>query len=229
MFTTIQPHERETHAALIEAAYRLRKRVFHDRLGWAVRVRGEEERDRYDELGPTTLVWCDPERRILYGAVRLMPLDGPTLLRDVFAATQQGDPVPRRPDVWEGTRMCLDEEAVARDVPNLDPRRGFGLLLLALCEAGVALGLRRLVSNFEAPMARVYRRAGLDFHLHGRADGFGARPVHCASFEVSAQVLATMRRRLEVPAPIFSRSAAFAPIGSTPCRRRAAPASELAA
>lgn len=216
MFITIQPHQRDAEPALLDATYHLRKRVFHDRLRWNVEIDGERERDRYDGMGATTLVWCDAERETLYGSVRLMPLDGPTLLRDVFGATQAADPLPHRRDVWEGTRMCVDEEAIARDLPWLDAGRGFGLLLLALCEAALAHNIHRLVSNFEAPVVRVYRRAGLRFHLHGEADGYGARPVRCGSFAVDPNVLSTMRAQLGVMTPIFTRGEDFAPLVPTP-------------
>ena len=217
MFTTIQPHERASGRALIDASFRLRKRVFHDRLGWDVAVEGERERDRYDALDASYLVWTDPKRKSLYGAVRLMPMDGPTLLGDVFHATQAADPVPRRRDVWEGTRMCVDEEAIARDMPGLGAGTGMDLLLLALCEAALAHRIARLVSNYEAPMSRVYRRVGLSYHAHGKADGYGARPVHCASFEVSAKVLEGMRERLGMRAPLFTPATSFAPLVPAPC------------
>ena len=212
MFTTIQPHERAGNAALLDASFRLRKRVFHDRLGWDVAVEGDWERDHYDSLGATYLVWCSPDRKALYGAVRLMPMDGPTLLGDVFHATQAVDPVPRRPDVWEGTRMCVDEEAIARDMPGIGAGGGIDLLLLALCEGALAHRIARLVSNYEAPMARLYRRVGLEYHAHGKADGYGRRPVHCASFEVSASVLGAMRERMGMRTPLFVRGTSFAPL-----------------
>lgn len=209
MFTTIQPGEIAANSDLVRQGFELRKRVFADQLGWNVPVRGNQERDSYDDIGPSYLVWCSDDRKVLYGLIRLMPTDGPTLLHDVFHATHGRDPALKQAAVWEGTRMCLNEARIARDFPSLSPAQGLNLLLLALCEAALALGISRLVANFEPCMSRIYRRAGLAYHLHGRAEGYGAHPVYCASFEVSSRVLAAMRARIGIDQPVFCRSAAF--------------------
>ena len=211
MFTMIRPHETAANPQLMRAIFRLRKRVFHDRLNWRVEVRGNEERDVYDDLEASYLVWCSEDRSRLYGVVRLMPTDGPTLLHDVFWATYGRNADLIADDIWEGTRMCLDDELLARDFPDMDAGRGFSLLLLALCEAALAFGIRRLVSNFEPMMSRVYRRAGVRMQMHGSADGYGRRPVCCASFAVSDQVRRDMRQALGVTAPLLRPMARLAP------------------
>lgn len=202
MFTIIDPTSVEAHAGLMKAVFRLRKRVFADKLGWDVPVTGDEEFDEYDAMGANYLVWTSPDRSTFYGALRLMPTDGPTLLHDVFWATHGGSPALCAPDIWEGTRMCLDETAIARDMPGCSPARAMNLLLVALCEAALSLGIRRMVCNFEPAMARVYRRAGVRMTMHGSADGYGRRPVCCASFEVSVDALDQMRRTVGIETPL---------------------------
>lgn len=220
MFTLIQPHETAANSSLLRAMFRLRKRVFHDRLNWKVEIAGDEERDGYDDLGATSyLVWCSGDRSRLYGAVRLMPTDGPTLLHDVFWATHGRNADLIGDVVWEGTRMCLDEELLAQDFPRMDAGRGFSLMLLALCEAALARGISRLVSNFEPMMSRVYRRAGLRMQMHGSADGYGRRPVCCASFTVSHQVRRDMQKALGVAGPLFRHSVPSMPPCQLPATR----------
>lgn len=210
MFTTVQPHELKSSSLLMSDVFRLRKKVFSDQLGWDVPVQGNMERDAYDDIGASYLVWCSDDRSTLYGLVRLMPTEGPTLLHDVFHATHGRNPELCGAGVWEGTRMCLDDALIARDFPDLNAVQAFNLLFVALCEAALAHNIRRLVSNFEPSMSRVYRRAGLSFQIHGRADGYGAKPVYCASFEVSENTLDKMRRKTGVEIPVFQPSAAFA-------------------
>jgi acyl homoserine lactone synthase len=222
MFTTVQPHEINEHSALIQQYFRLRKRVFFDRLNWSVPVDGDLERDAYDDAAPTYLLWTNPHRTALYGGLRLMPTTGPTLLHDVFHATHGRNPDLIAPDIWEGTRMCLDEEAIARDMPGLEAGHAFDLMFVALCEAALVLGIRRLVSNFEACMSRIYRRAGLIWTLRGQADGYGARPVYCADFDVSAEVLHRLRARHGLTVPLFRRGPAFRPTVPASVARRAA-------
>ncbi len=211
MFTTIQPHEITDNSSLLLQYFRLRKRIFFDNLKWSVPVKGDLERDTYDDARPTYLLWLDSQRRVTYGGLRLMPTTGPTLLHDVFHATHGRDPRLISPDVWEGTRMCLDDAALARDFPNLDPGYAFDLMFVALCEASLELGIRRLVSNFEACMSRIYRRAGLTWKLKGQADGYGPRTVYCAEFDVSPELLRQLRARHGLKAPLFQRRAGFRP------------------
>lgn len=211
MFTVIQPHDVEANKELMKAIFRLRKRVFADMLNWDVPVHGDEEYDAYDDAGASYIVWCSEDRRKLYGAVRIMATDGPTLLHDVFWATHGRNPNLIADDVWEGTRMCIDKELIAQDMPGIDCNRAFSLLLLALCEVALASGISRMVSNFEPVMSRVYRRAGVGMQMHGRACGYGSRPVCCASFEVSRGVLARMREAIGISFPLFRASAGFVP------------------
>ena len=211
MFTTVQPHEIPANEALLQQFFQVRKRVFFDRLNWSVPVVGDIERDAYDDAAPTYLLWVNAQRTVVYGGLRLMPTTGPTLVHDVFFATHGRNPDLIAPDLWEGTRMCLDEEAIARDMPDLDPGQAFDRMFVALCEASLGLGIRRLVSNFEACMSRIYRRAGLSWSLKGQADGYGARPVHCAVFDVSAEVLDRLRHRHGLSAPLFKPGPGFRP------------------
>lgn len=198
MFLIIQPHEKKRNSGLMQASFRLRKKIFADQLGWQVPVHGDMEWDAYDSLGASYLAWCSDDRSALYGVVRLMPTNGPTLLHDVFHATHGRSPALIDAAVWEGTRMCLDDVLIARDFPEISAGHGFNLLFLALSEAGLELKIRRIVSNFEPGLSRIYRRAGLKYTLHGRADGYGAKPIYCASFSVTTEVLAEVRARIGV-------------------------------
>lgn len=207
MFVSIQPHQHQEYQTLLTGFFGLRKRVFFDQLEWDVPVKGEIEKDEYDEMDATYLIWCSEDQQVIYGGLRLLPTSGPTLLHDVFHATHGRNQDLIRPDIWEGTRMCVDETAILRDLDGVDAAKAFNLLFVALCEMAVDLGVTRLVSNFEACMSRVYRRAGLDFDMHGSAHEYGRRPVYCASFEVSQDILAGLRHRHDLHGPLLAESA----------------------
>lgn len=229
MFTTIQPHEVAYKIELVTQIFKLRKKVFADQLNWEVPVQGEMEIDTYDSLGASYLIWCSEDQKTLYGCVRLMPTSQPTLLHDVFGATHGFSDELKQDDVWEGTRMCVDEEAIERDFPSLDAGRSFQLLLLSLAEAGLYHGISRLVSNFEPVMSRIYRRAGLDYKMHGKADGYGKKPVCCASFAVTQDVLKTMRKAIGIDLPLFRPSATATKLVPNETPNNAATPSKLAA
>ncbi|WP_137130249.1 acyl-homoserine-lactone synthase [Rhizobium sp. FY34] len=204
MFITLQAHQYARYPELMDRMFRLRKEVFADRLGWSVPVIDGCERDRYDDFGPLYLVWCDDEKKRLYGSMRLMPTTGPTLLYDVFRDTFPSDIDLVAPGIWEGTRMCIDEEAIAIDFPGLTPLDAFYRLLVALCECALYHGISMMLSNYEPPMRRVYRRAGVDVDELGCADGYGRLPVCCGLFEVSGPVLLKMRHATQITEPLYT-------------------------
>lgn len=211
MFITIQSHEYEKHCHLLDRMFRLRKRVFADMLNWDVPVLGDHEKDAYDGMRPVYLVWCDDAGKTLYGSLRLMPTTGPTLLHDVFRRTYPTDMDLMGPGIWEGTRMCIDEEAIRMDFPETDAGRAFGLMLLALCECALSHGIHTMISNYEPHLKRIYKRAGAEVDELGRADGYGRYPVCCGAFDVSKTVLLNMRAALGVDLPVYRKIAAPIP------------------
>lgn len=221
MYLLIQAHEYHKYTELLDQSFRLRKKVFADQLGWNVSVTGPYERDRYDDFHPAYLLWCDEDRMQLYGSLRLMPTTGPTLLYDVFRDTFPGACDLVAPRIWEGSRMCLNGEAIARDFPDIRPERAFCQLLLAVCEVALENGIHTMILNYEPHLKRIYQRAGAAFDELGRADGYGRFPVCCAAFEVSPRVLATMRRKIKVVGPLYRRHRVPVPVVRAPARMSA--------
>lgn len=203
MIITVQAHEYQKYSGLMDQMFRLRKKVFADQLNWDVPVIGDMERDIYDNHRPVYLMWCSDDQSVLYGVIRLMPTTGPTLLYDVFRNTFPDIVSFEGPGIWEGTRMCVDEELLARDHPEVSPARAFSLLLLALCEVALKHGIHSMVSNYEPQMKRIYMRTGIEVNELGRADEYGKYPVCCGLFEVSEAVLQKMRAKLNVSEPLF--------------------------
>lgn len=209
MFTLVQANEIEENADLVRLTYKLRKKVFADQLNWNVKTEGGLENDEYDDENAHYLIWCSDDRKVLFGHIRLIATIHPTLLFDVFGRTHQNDQSLIGSEIFEGTRMCIDEGMIAEHHPEITAANAFSLLFLSLCEAALSLGVRCLVSNFEPAMSRVYRRVGLKYKFHGMSHGFGKYPVCCASFNVSVAVLREMRLKVGVTQPIFTPNVRF--------------------
>jgi acyl homoserine lactone synthase len=203
LFTAIRPLESIGGDSLSRQYYRLRKHVFHDVLAWDVIAKNNQEIDEYDALSPLYVAWCSDDLQQLYGGVRLLPTDGPTLLRDVFQKTCPAEAMPCDAAIFEATRMCVDERVIEERFDGMKPARAISLMLAALCECGLAIGAKSMVSNFEAPMRRVYRRAGLEPKILGHADGYGKRPVYCGQFDINSDLLKAIRASLGLDFPIF--------------------------
>lgn len=206
MFTTLEAHEYHKFPAIMDQIFRLRKKVFADQLNWDVQTKDGMERDKYDDLDPAYLVWCDDNFDTLYGVIRLMPSTGPTLLYDVFRNTFPDVVSFEAPGIWEGTRMCVDIDKISLKFPDIDADRAFSLMLLALCEVAIEHSINWVVANYEPQLKRIYKRAGVDVNEMGRSDEYGKYPVCCGQFEVSKRVLKTMRTKLNVDAQLYSKN-----------------------
>ena len=85
MIVVIQQYNAHEHSDLLDEMFRLRARVFRDRLRWDVQVADGKERDKYDDERPVYLVYADDESRKVKGSLRLLPTTGPTVLADIFS------------------------------------------------------------------------------------------------------------------------------------------------
>ena len=68
----------------LDQMFRLRKRVFFDRLGWDVTTFGGYELDSYDLLKPLYVLSMDDAGKRVLGSLRLLPSNGPNMLADTF-------------------------------------------------------------------------------------------------------------------------------------------------
>ncbi len=88
------------------AMFEDRRRLFVDLMRWRVpTVAGRYEIDRFDG-GQAVYIAETDGRGGHRGSLRLLPSLHPHILGDLFAALCDG-PVPRGPDIWEITRLCL--------------------------------------------------------------------------------------------------------------------------
>ncbi|MBD8526676.1 acyl-homoserine-lactone synthase [Pseudomarimonas arenosa] len=158
-------------AGLLDGVYQLRCRVFRQRLGWEVQVRAGRERDHFDELRPLWVVAHDLSRRSVHGCCRLLPSQGPNMLRDVFPSLLDGAPIPAGERLWEVSRFAVDSTT------GNSPGFGFGQvpieMLRSLFGYAAAEGVEALIGVTSAGFARLLRGLGLRFDVLGRPRRIG--------------------------------------------------------
>lgn len=71
------------------------------------------EYDQFDTPGAVYIIWRD-ERRVVRGLVRLLPTTLPYMLETLWPELMQSGQFPRRRDVWEVTRVCVDHTLPGR-------------------------------------------------------------------------------------------------------------------
>ena len=138
-----------------------RHRVFVQGLGWKLPARQRIELDEFDRRDTRYVVALDTQRRIV-GTTRLLPTEGPYLLKEVFPDLLGGARFPHSPQMWELSRFAaVDLESAKRDFH----RSLASPLALQVLEAAMGLAARcgatQLISVSPPAVERILRAAGL--------------------------------------------------------------------
>ena len=194
MIVVVGQHNAREYSNLMDEMFRLRARVFHDRLGWDVQIVDGMERDKYDDLGPVYLFYTDDDAREVKGSLRLLPTTGPTVLADVFSDTLPSCANLTAPTIWECTRLCLDDRILNRGRPE-ELLFASTVLIAALGEVAVAAGIETILGNLDSSMLRLYRHIGCEVEVLGSTRRYG-RPIYLASFRIAKPIVRKLKRRL---------------------------------
>jgi acyl homoserine lactone synthase len=194
MINVIDRHNIGEYPALIDEMFRLRARVFAERLGWDVQVRDGMERDRFDDENPVYIIHSDNAGRVL-GSLRLLPTTGPTLFREVFADTFPDASQLTSPAIWECSRFCVAAAGANGPGGSDHVARTSGRLIVALGETSIRAGIESFLGNFDASMIRIYRRLACEVDVLGHTDKYGRR-VYLGLFPVSLAILRRVQEKL---------------------------------
>jgi N-acyl-L-homoserine lactone synthetase len=147
------------NAGLLTKMFELRKRVFHDRLGWDVEIKDGMERDLFDDLDPAHVVSVDDDGNVV-GCMRLLQTTGPHMLADVFACLLDGEPPIRSARVWEATRFCVDTNLPGRGIARNSISYVTSEVMIGAFEFGRDAGISDAVAVIDPVMDRVMKRSG---------------------------------------------------------------------
>ncbi|KGT73217.1 conjugal transfer protein TraI [Bradyrhizobium japonicum] len=189
------------HLNLLTSMFRLRRRVFKDRLDWSVAVSGDLEIDIYDALNPTYVLVVSEQTEVL-GCVRLLPTTGPTMLADTFGALLGNGPVPRDERILESSRFCVDTKHNAEPGRSGLSRATF-VLFAAMLEAMRANGAKSIVTVTDARMERILRRAGWPLERLSEPQPIGQTNALAGFLHNSDQALEAMYRQAGVEGPVI--------------------------
>ncbi|HEX9173849.1 MAG TPA: acyl-homoserine-lactone synthase [Telluria sp.] len=152
---TIAPR-REFKSNDLWEMHALRAKVFKGRLGWEVPVLSGMEIDGYDALDPLYMMMREPGGA-LRGCWRLLPTEGPYMLKDSFAQLLRGRPAPQHARMWELSRFAIESRGGA----------GFGFSEVAMESVASIIrfaherGIERYVTVTTTAIERMLRRAGV--------------------------------------------------------------------
>jgi acyl homoserine lactone synthase len=189
------------HLDLLNAMYRLRRRVYKERLDWTVSVSGDVELDVYDILSPTYLLVMTGAGKVA-GSVRLLPTTGANMLADTFAILLGGEQPPCSERILESSRFCVDTELVFALNENGLNRVTF-MLFAAMIEAGQAAGAEKIVTVTDTRMERVLRRAGWPLARIAEPQRLGETMALAGYLDGSDKSLAVMYRQAGIAGPVL--------------------------
>lgn len=135
----------------------LRARVFKDRLGWEVPVLSGMEIDGYDALDPMYMLIREPGGGALRGCWRLLPTEGPYMLKDSFPQLLHGLPAPSDARIWELSRFAINTDGQSRFGFSEITMESIGEIV----SHGAHAGIDQYVTVTTVAIERMLRRAGV--------------------------------------------------------------------
>lgn len=147
MILYITPKDRHLYRDELAQYFKLRKRIFCDKLGWVKATQGDMETDQCDAMFNVYILHIDETAKVVSGGVRLMPTTGATLLHTVWKDMLPHRDDFRSPNIWEATRFCVDEEISTRKASFLN--RTTLSLSMAVADFGNANGISHVIAVCE--------------------------------------------------------------------------------
>ncbi|MCB1956568.1 MAG: GNAT family N-acetyltransferase [Rhodocyclaceae bacterium] len=142
-----------------ESLFRLRHRVFKERLDWSVESDDGMELDAFDD-GYARYVLGSEGSGHVCGCMRLIPTHRPYMLAEVFPELAPGVSLPRDPDIWEMSRFAFDTEDEGAT------RWGFSDRALALIREAVRFAIGRGIARYVLVTTVAVERMMLRQRLH---------------------------------------------------------------
>lgn len=159
MIYVIDSLNKQDYQPMLDEMYRLRKRVFHDRLGWDVEITDGMEIDIFDRLDPSYIISVDSEGQVV-GCVRQLQTTGPHMLSDVFSSILDGEPPLRSSRVWEATRFCVDTQRLSGGRGRNTISYVTSEIMIAAIELAISAGVTDAIAVVDPVMNRVLHRSG---------------------------------------------------------------------
>jgi len=178
MLHFVTAENRSRHISLCNSMHRDRKRVFVDRLGWDLQVfEGEREIDQFDTADAVYVIEADVEQRHL-ASLRLLPTTKPHLMSEIFPFLCDGE-VPRGPDIWELTRLCVRPE-----LSKSDQSRMRGVVWYGALQYAFSKGIRKFTGVTHVQFLSAVLASGLDVEPLGLPQNYAGSMIgaHIVNF-----------------------------------------------
>ena len=225
MILVVDATNKEKFGHVLDDMFKLRARVFGERLGWQVVIEDGRERDVFDDLNPSYAIGLDDEGNAI-SCVRALQTTGPHMLADVFADILDGEPPLRSASLWESTRFCVDTKRLDRGSGRHSVSYATSELMIASLEAAKRAGVDDIVTVIDPIMDRVLKRSdNAPYDYVGKIADMGKTKALAALLDCTDERIDRIRAFSGIEGDVFiSDEEAFA---LPAIARAAAPKSEL--
>ncbi len=188
---------------VLDETFKLRARVFGERLGWEVNIKNGRERDQFDDLHPAHVVSIDDEGDVV-GCMRLLQTTGPHMLSDVFSSLLDDEPPIRSAQVWEATRFCVDTKKLGRGRGKNSVSYVTSEIMIGSFEFAKSAGVLDSIAVIDPVMNRVLQRSGnAPYDYLGTAKPMGKVVAMAALMDCSDERIAGIREYASIEHDVF--------------------------
>ncbi|WP_377186911.1 acyl-homoserine-lactone synthase [Ruegeria meonggei] len=188
---------------VLDEMFKLRARVFGDRLGWDVNIKDGRERDHFDDLHPAHVVSINNSGDVV-GCMRLLQTTGPHMLSDVFHSILDGDAPIRSSQVWEATRFCVDTKKLGRGRGENSVSYVTSEVMIGSFEYAKAAGVLDSIAVIDPVMNRVLQRSGnAPYDYLGTAKPMGKVVAMAALMDCSDERISGIRDYASIEHDVF--------------------------
>jgi N-acyl-L-homoserine lactone synthetase len=206
MILVIDALNQDKFQGVLDEMFRLRARVFGDRLGWEVQIENGRERDQFDDLNPAYVIGLDEDGGVI-SCVRALQTTGPHMLSDVFQAILNGEPPLRSATIWESTRFCVDTVALTRTGAKSVSKATCELMIGSL-EYAKNSGITDIVTVIDPVMNRVLKRSNCaPYDYLGVVAPMGKVPAMAALLDCTDARIEGLREFADIRGNLFLTNA----------------------
>ena len=218
MIVIVDALNRHKFGPLLDEMFKLRTRVFHDRLGWDVKITAGKEIDHFDDLHPAYLIALDDLGDVV-GCMRVLQTTGPHMLSDVFYDILDGEPPLRSAQLWEVTRFCVDTDKLKSGKCRNSISYVTSELFAAATEYAKNSGILDAIAVIDPVMNRVLIRSGnAPYDYVGSTKQMGKVKAMAALLDCTDERIASIRDFAGLTGDVFAPddAAALALFNSRP-------------
>jgi len=97
-----------SHFNVVNGCFKLRHKVFNERLNWKVKSFNQSETDIFDNDETWYAALTGNDNQVI-GTWRALPTTGDYMLRSVFPEMTRGETLPEDDSIWEISRFAIDK------------------------------------------------------------------------------------------------------------------------